>query len=296
MLPYYYSIMKVLFSEKCLEYGRTGHPESPERVYNAYELLKRKGYEFIRPEPCSEEDLLLVHSREFVERVKRGELYDADTPNYPGIYDYARLSAGSAIKCMEIALGGEAAFSLMRPPGHHAGYNGTALGAPSLGFCYFNNVAISCRRALEHVERVAIIDIDCHHGNGTQEIFLGNPRVLFVSLHRYGFIYPGTGGESYKNCLNFPLDHDTTEAEYIKTLSSALREVEKFDPDVIAVSAGFDTHREDPLCGLGLSKESYIEVGRMISDLDRRTFAVLEGGYGREFPECVLNFLVGLEG
>ena len=290
--------MHIVFSSQCLEYGERGHPESPERVYNTYILLKEKGFKFVKPEPCREEDLLLVHSKEFLKRVKEGKLNDPDTPNIPGIYHYAKLSAGGALKAMKLALNGDIAFSLMRPPGHHSGRNGVALNAPSLGFCYFNNVAIACVKAMtiQEVMRVAIIDIDCHHGNGTQEIFLGNPKVLFVSLHRFGFFYPGTGAKSEGNCLNYPLRWDTTESEYIRKLNLALKEVEKFNPELVAVSTGFDTYRLDPIGGLGLSKEAYTTIGRMIYNLNRRTFLVLEGGYSRDMHECVYNLLVGLEG
>jgi len=287
--------MYIIFSEKCLEYWAPGHPESPDRIYRAYKLLERKDFRFMTPEPCSEDDLLLVHTREFVEKIKRGDLLDSDTPDLPQIYDYAKLSVGSAIKSMETALGGEMAFSLMRPPGHHAGVNGRALGAPSLGFCYFNNIAIACMKALNRAERVAIIDIDCHHGNGTQEIFLGNPRILFISLHKYGFVYPGTGGTSQKNCLNYPIKYPVGDTEYLKILETALKKTEEFNPDLIGVSAGFDAHRYDPVCGLGLSEDAYFAVGRMISGLNRKIFAVLEGGYGPDFPECLYNFLRGLE-
>jgi acetoin utilization deacetylase AcuC-like enzyme len=280
--------MKVIFSKKCLEYRAIGHPESPRRVYNTFKFLKKKGIEFVEPKVCDEKDLLLVHEKEFIERVKNGNFYDFDTPNLPGMYDYAKLAAGSAIQAMELALKDEKTFSLMRPPGHHAGKN--FLG----GFCYFNNIAIASKKALEFVEKVAIIDIDCHHGNGTQDIFLGNPRVLYVSLHRYPF-YPGTGKTSEKNCLNYPLKYDTTRKEYILTLDKALKEVKKYNPSLIGVSAGFDTHKNDPVGGLNLRKKTYFRIGEMIKELERPTFAVLEGGYGRTLPECVYQFLVGIE-
>lgn len=257
-------------------------------------MLAEKGYKFVQPEPCSEEDLLLVHSSRYVEIIRSGVFFDPDTPALPGIYEYAKLAVGAAIKSMEISLGGDLAFSLMRPPGHHVGVNGVALGAPTLGFCYFNNIAISCKRALQKVNKIAVIDIDCHHGNGTQEIFFGDPRVLFVSLHRVG-VYPGTGMKSAENCLNYPFTHPVGDDEYLEVLGKALKEVDKFDPDLIAISAGFDTYKYDPICSLGLSAEAYIKIGRMIAELDRKTFAVLEGGYSRDMPQCVLNFLKGLE-
>ena len=287
--------MIVIFSEKCLDYWAPWHPESPDRVFLAHRMLREKGFSFVTPEPCDEDDLCLVHSREYVESIKSGRMTDADTPSLPGIYDYAKLSAGAAIKSMEIALEGEMSFSLMRPPGHHAGINGRALGAISLGFCYFNNIALACQRALNRVEKVAIVDIDGHHGNGTQEIFVGHTDVLFVSLHRYGFIYPGTGGGSEMNCLNYPFRYAIGDKEYLATLETALKEVARFDPDLIGVSAGLDTHRYDPYCSLGLGEDTYAEIGRMISRLEVGTFAVLEGGYGRYFPECVYKFLTGLD-
>jgi len=285
--------MKIIFSQKCLEYWQSGHPESPDRVKRTFELLK-ENFEFLEPEHYSEKNLLLVHEKKYVETIKSGRFYDSDTPNLPEIFDYARLSVGSAIKAMKIALEGEKAFSLMRPPGHHAGHNGKALYAPSLGFCYFNNVAIATKIALSSVKKVAIIDIDCHHGNGTQDIFLGDKRVLYVSLHLDDF-YPGTGGMSEKNCINFPLPLGVDEKTYFENFSLALKEVKKFNPDLIAVSAGFDGHKNDPLTmgGLGLDENSFRKIGEVIAGLKKTSFAVLEGGYGKEFPESVHQFLIG---
>jgi acetoin utilization deacetylase AcuC-like enzyme len=288
-------MMKIFYSEKCLEYISPGHPESPTRVYEAYEHLREKGFDFVEPKPCSVRDLLLVHDRDYVERIRRGRFHDGDSPNLPGIYDYARLAVGSSILAMKAAMGGEESFSLMRPPGHHAGRGGIALGASSLGFCYFNNVAVASQIALRSVDKVAIVDIDCHHGNGTQEIFQGKPGVLFVSIHRYGYFYPGTGGRSEGNCLNYPLTKVTGDVEYLSTLNEALVKVERFHPDLIGVSAGFDTYIGDPVGGLGLGKEAYIKMGEMIGDLKKPTFTVLEGGYGPDFPDCIYNFLVGLK-
>lgn len=287
--------MKILFSKRCLEYEKNGHPESPERVKSTYEFLKKKKFDFLEPRLCSRKDLLLVHDKEFVDSVKDGNFYDPDTPNLPEMYDYARLSAGSAIEAMKIALEDEKTFSLMRPPGHHAGRNGKALNAPSLGFCYFNNIAIACRKALDFVKKVAIIDIDCHFGNGTQDIFLGNPKILYTSLHRfeYGF-YPGSGSKSEDNCLNYPLSYETTEKEYLDTLNNALTNVKKFNPDLVAISAGFDTHKNDPLTGgLGLKTTSFRKIGILLANLKKPSFTVLEGGYGKVLPECVHEFLIG---
>ncbi|MBE0520469.1 histone deacetylase, partial [Candidatus Bathyarchaeota archaeon] len=190
--------MKIVFSEKCLEYG-SWHIEGPERVRRAYEILKEKGYEFLTPEPASEHDILRVHDADYVRRLKDGFVEDADTPAYENIYEYARLAAGGAILAAKV--GG---FSLMRPPGHHAGRRGVALGVGTKGFCYLNNIAIAVKFL---GKPCLILDIDGHHGNGTQEIFLGDEDVTYVGFHRYPH-YPGTGYSSEGNCLNFPLRAD----------------------------------------------------------------------------------------
>jgi acetoin utilization deacetylase AcuC-like enzyme len=278
--------MKIVFSKKCLEYTQPGHPESPERVRASYEYLKDK-FHFMPPGEIEEEDILLVHSKSLLESVKTGRFLDPDSPNYPRIFSYARLSAAAAVTASEIALKGELSLSLLRPPGHHAGRD--FLG----GFCYLNNVAIAVAKALQQVSKVAIIDFDCHHGNGTQDIFLGKQNVLYVSLHQSP-LYPGTGLESEGNCLNFPLLAGTDEQTYMASFSKALDEVSKFSPDLIAVSAGFDTYKGDPLAGLGLEVSTYEKIGKVIRELGRPIFAVLEGGYSEDLPECIYNFLIGL--
>lgn len=262
---------KIIFSEKCLGYG-SWHIESPERVRKAYEILKEKGYEFLEPEPASEEDILKVHDTEYVWNLKKGLVEDVDTPAYENIYEYARLAAGGAILAAKVN-----GFSLMRPPGHHAGKSGAALGAYTRGFCYLNNIAI----AVKHLNKsTLILDIDGHHGNGTQEIFLGDKNVTYLSLHRYPH-YPGTGSASEGNCLNFPLHADCGEEVYIKTLVKALQKMDTNKFEVVAVSAGFDTYAGD-LASLGLTDKAYREIGKLIKALDKPTFFVLEGGYSGE--------------
>ncbi|HDI02567.1 MAG TPA: histone deacetylase, partial [Candidatus Aenigmarchaeota archaeon] len=192
--------MKIIFSEKCLEFSEVGHPESPERVRNAYEFLKGK-YEFVSPRPAREEEILKVHSKELLESVKNNTFFDWDSPNYPNIYEYALLSAGAAIRALETR-----SFSLMRPPGHHAGRN--FLG----GFCYFNNIAVAIKNANSR-KNVLIVDIDGHHGNGTEDIFRGSENVVYLSLHRSPY-YPGTGLKSYENVVNKPLPQDVGEKVY----------------------------------------------------------------------------------
>lgn len=142
--------MKIVFSERCLEYSYPGHLESPARIREATKILRGYGYSFLEPLPASEEDLLRVHTKEWVERVKRGGFFDADTPGSDNIYEYASFSAGGAILAARVG-----SFSLMRPPGHHAGKAGRALGAATLGFCYFNNIAIAVRH-LDQIGRAHV--------------------------------------------------------------------------------------------------------------------------------------------
>jgi len=272
---------KIIFSEKCLGYGQW-HIEGPERVRKAAEVLKGVGYEFLEPTPAREDDLLRVHDTDYVWNVKKSLVDDPDTPAYDNIFEFARLSAGGAILAAKV--GG---FSIMRPPGHHAGRNGAALGAYTRGFCYFNNIAV----AVKHLDRrTLILDIDGHHGNGTQEIFLGDKKVTYVSLHRHPN-YPGTGVVSEGNCLNFPLPPDCGDEEHIKTLDKALSlvDVEKFE--VVAVSAGFDSHVGD-LASLGLTEKGYREIGKRIARLKKYTFFVLEGGYQGESVGKDINTLI----
>jgi acetoin utilization deacetylase AcuC-like enzyme len=274
----------IVYSEKCLGYG-SWHVEGPERVRKAQEVLKERSYEFLIPEPASEEDLLRVHEDEYVWNVKKGLVEDADTPAFDNIFEYARLAAGGAIMAAKIK-----GFSLLRPPGHHAGSCGRALDSYTRGFCYFNNMAAAVRRL---GKQTLILDIDGHHGNGTQEIFLEDEKVTYVSLHRHPN-YPGTGAVSEGNCLNFPLWADCGDEAYLKTLDEALSKVDLNGVEVVAVSAGFDTHVGD-LASLGLTEKGYGGIGKRIASLNRPTFFVLEGGYngeqvGRDIDEILSNF------
>lgn len=279
--------MKIFYSPRCLEYKQEGHPESPERIQRTVEFLKEKGYQFSEPKECQEKDLLLCHSKEHIESVRKGTFFNADSPNYPNIFHFAKLSVGGAIQAMESALKGNNSFSLMRPPGHHAGKR-------IEGFCYFNNIAIAVKKALEKVGKAAIIDFDAHHGNGTQDIFLGDERVLYLSLHQAG-IYPGTGMKSERNCINVPLPSLTTENEYLKQFEKGIEKVKQFSPNLIGVSAGFDAHREDPITSLGLTEKGFGIIGKKIKELGVAVFAVMEGGYSEKLAESVWEFLKGLK-
>lgn len=280
----YSIIMKIIYSEKCLNYSDHLHLESPNRVSEAYQVLKDKGYEFIKPKPATYQDLIKVHSPEHIKRIQQEVYLDPDTPIYNHIYDYANLSAGSAILAAK-----ENAFSLMRPPGHHAGINGRALTAPTLGFCYFNNIAIAVKNLNL---KTLILDIDGHHGNGTQEIFYDNPKVQYVSIHRSG-IYPGTGLTSEKNCHNFPFPYEIGDEVYLDTLEKASNKIDK-DIELIAISAGFDSRSGD-LSSLGLTSNCYREIGKRIRKLNTKTFAVLEGGYnGKKVGKDIHQLIKGI--
>jgi len=279
--------MKIIFSEKCLEYSWPGHIERPERIRKALGILRQ--YEFLEPKPASQQDLLSVHSREYVDLIKNaeaGSYLDGDTPAPPNIYEYALLSAGAALLAAQ-----KHGFSLMRPPGHHAGRNGRAMGASTLGFCYFNNLAIAIKKL---DKSTLILDIDGHHGNGTQEIFQGDPKVSFISLHRHP-TYPGTGLRSEGNCLNFPLSYSAGDSLYLKTLEQALSHVDMANVEVVGISAGFDAHQGD-LASLGLTHEGYREIGRKVGALGKPVFGVLEGGYVGEYVGRDLHELIsGIE-
>lgn len=270
--------MKIVFSSECLEYKFERHPESPERTRKIYESLREAGYSFTKPEKATQEDILLVHTLEHYKGVKEKKYFDLDTP--PLEIKYPLISVGGALKAAKI-LG----FSICRPPGHHAGRN--FLG----GFCYFNNIAIAVTKLNK---KAAILDLDVHHGNGTQDIFLGSKNVLYVSLHQYP-LYPGTGKKSIENCINFPLPPGTSEETYLKTLGKALGKIEEFKPEILAISMGFDTFYKDPLANFLLKEESYFKIGKKIASLQIPLFIVLEGGYSEEIGKLALKFLEGIE-
>ncbi|XES76888.1 MAG: histone deacetylase [Candidatus Bathyarchaeia archaeon] len=261
----------IVYSENCLGYG-TWHIEGPQRIKTAQEILQAKDYTFLEPQPIPEDDLFEVHDADYLWNLKKGLVDDPDTPAYANIYEFARLSAGGA--CLAAKVGG---FSLMRPPGHHAGRNGPALGAMTRGFCYLNNIALAVKSL---GKPTLILDVDGHHGNGTQEIFLGNSDVWYVSVHRHPH-FPGTGMFTEGNCINFSLKADCGERVYLEALDQALGKMDLARFEAVAVSVGFDTHLGD-LASLGLTESSYRQIGRRIGALGKPTFFVMEGGYRGE--------------
>jgi acetoin utilization deacetylase AcuC-like enzyme len=289
--------MVIIYSPRCLEYAAPGHPENPERIAGAVSALKNRHHTWLEPSPCSEADILRVHTSALLETLKTGQFFDADTPFFPNIYELARLSAGAAVLAAETALSGQTAFSLMRPPGHHTGRGRI------MGFCYLNNVAIAVAKVLndraDSIKRVAVLDFDCHHGNGTEDIFHGDERVLFASLHQSP-CYPDTGLVSRKNCLNWPLPPGTGPREFLEAFDEAFAKLREFQPDLLAVSAGFDSFKGDPITSMGLEIDTFHEIGARIASFCQMMkgsagtlpcFLVLEGGYAKDFPRCVETFV-----
>jgi acetoin utilization deacetylase AcuC-like enzyme len=244
-----------------------------------------------QPQPAGDVAILRAHTREHLERLVKPFDFDGDTPAYPEIAEHARRSAGGALQALAAARTGQSAFSLMRPPGHHATRE------RAMGFCYLNSVAIAALEArAAGCRRVAVFDFDVHHGNGTEDILLDQPGMAFISIHQYP-AYPGTGRENRGgNCFNFPVAPATPRPQYRDILAKAFAALKNFQPDMIAVSAGFDAYRGDPLAQGTLEVEDFQWLGETIRDLQVPAFSVLEGGYSTELPELILAYLQGLDG
>ena len=290
--------MQFGYSETCLEHD-TGprHPESPDRLRAIRrQLAKRHGVSYVDPEPASESAVAAVHDPAYVESVREfcaegGGDWDPDTVATEATWDAALTSAGLARWAAEEAVAGadgrDTPFAIGRPPGHHA------VEDDAMGFCFFNNAAVAAQHVVDEgdAERVAIFDWDVHHGNGTQDIFYDRGDVFYASFHEEG-LYPGTGeisetgaGDGAGATLNVPLAAGGGDADYgyafDETLVPAL---ERFDPDLLLISAGFDAHRHDPISRMRVSTEGYAlltdRVRSLAENVDAGIGFVLEGGYG----------------
>lgn len=282
--------LKVLSTPKAGDYDIEGHPEHPLRVLASLEHLKKilPAGAFEEPSPAPLEKIKAVHGDELVHTVQKEGYLDPDTPGAPGVYACSLLSAGAALQAASESLEGRPVFSLMRPPGHHA------TPERGMGFCYFNSMAVAAREMASSGKagRVAVLDLDCHHGNGTEDFCFGKSEFLYVSLHQFP-AYPGTGRQSKGNCVNYPLPPGTEGADYFPALEAAFKKVREFKPLLVGVSMGFDTYEKDPLTQFGLSKKDYRRIGRELRTLDAPTFALLEGGYHDDLPFLIEEFLEG---
>jgi acetoin utilization deacetylase AcuC-like enzyme len=287
----------VLFTHPaCLEHDTgLGHPECPERLKAILQVLEGERFHLLerRSAPLAEVDQLArVHPREHVERLLASipaedlvEL-DNDTILSPGTGEAALRAAGAVVAAVDAVCTGEArnAFCAVRPPGHHAETN------RAMGFCLFNNAAVGAyhARAAHGVERVAVVDFDVHHGNGTQDIFQGDAGMFYASVHQWP-LYPGTGSAeergAYGNVVNAPLPAMSGSPEFRHAMTTRIfPALERFQPGMIIISAGFDAHTRDPLAALHLMEDDYAWVTRKLGEYARefcgaRLVSVLEGGY-----------------
>jgi acetoin utilization deacetylase AcuC-like enzyme len=272
-----------------------GHPERVERAevmqVVAAEFRKRGGA-VREPRAASEDEIARIHAREHIglirETAGRAVALDPDTFTSPETYDVARLAAGAAVGAVEHVLDGgrgTRALAMVRPPGHHAERS------RAMGFCFFNNIAIATAHARARgLSRVAIVDYDVHHGNGTQWSFYQDAAVLFVSSHQFPF-YPGTGaadeigsGAGAGFTVNFPMAAGATDADFERIYQTTVGILRQFRPELILISAGFDAHADDPLGGMRVSTAHFGRLTALIARAaddccDGRVVAVTEGGY-----------------
>ena len=279
-----------------------GHPERMERAH-VFDAAARRwvsaGGRTLEPRPVTREELERVHDSAYLDRLAatagRAVMLDADTYTSPESFEIAALAAGAAVQAVEHAVDRkEPAFALVRPPGHHAERD------RAMGFCLYNNAAVAAAAARARgVERVAIVDIDVHHGNGSQWMFYSDPSVLYVSSHQFPF-YPGTGAaddvgsaEGAGFTVNIPLEAGATDADYYLVYTSAVLPIlAQFQPALTIVSAGYDAHERDPLASMRVTTEGFSGMVAVLAGVAKRYGAlalVTEGGYDLSALEACLE-------
>ncbi len=305
----------IIWSDTYQDHETGSHPESPERIAAIGRALREAGMfddrAVLTPEPVDLDTILTVHEPHVVDLVQRaarqgGAWLDPDTYVSPDSYEVALLAAGGACRAVDAVMTGKAprAFAFVRPPGHHAEPD------RSMGFCLFNNIAIAAEHALNAhgLERVAIVDWDVHHGNGTQAAFWSRPDVLFISLHQYPF-YPGSGSASERGAgsgegytVNIPIPAGSNDDAYLTRFTdTVVPTLHAFAPQLILVSAGFDAHTDDPLAMMRVTTDAFADWARLLkaaaTDLcDGRLALVLEGGYNlRALGESVVAVMRALD-
>lgn len=309
--------MTLLYSDpRFLDHVTGAHPERPARLQQVTRHLERTGLDLqcARPDlrPATLAELERVHDAEYLAAVRQfadagGGRIEEDTVVSPRSYEVAALAAGAAIDAVRRVVAGEdqTALCLVRPPGHHA------LRPSAMGFCLLNNIAIAARTALAELElnRVLVIDWDVHHGNGTQDEFYTDEQVGFFSIHRWPF-YPGTGatdetgaGAGLGSTLNLPVEFGTSRTDYLARFRSSLESfADRLRPELVLLSAGFDSHRDDPVGSLGLETEDFIILTQIVQQVAAthaggRLVSVLEGGYNPGIlAGCIELHLTGLLG
>ena len=269
-----------------------GHPEQPKRVVSITEKLKKKNNLIWKnPNKFDESILKKTHANDYIDTVKNSfpnqglQFLDGDTVISPG----SKEATHDAVASMITAIDGvetkefKNAFCVVRPPGHHAEKE------KAMGFCIYNNVAVGAKYLTEKYKykKIAIFDFDVHHFNGTQDIFYNNEKVLGISTHQYPF-YPGTGNENEKgkfdNICNIPLPAGTNSYEYLNALEFGLNKLRQFKPEFILISAGFDSHKDDPLAQFELNSNDFYKITKRILEISKecsngKVISILEGGY-----------------
>jgi acetoin utilization deacetylase AcuC-like enzyme len=288
-----------------------GHPEKVDRVSVIIENFKKinnKNIVWKKPSIVKKKILEITHSPDYIKFVQNSfpekglSFLDGDTIISPGSKEAIVDAVGSIITAIDGVQNKEFhnAFCAVRPPGHHAERN------KAMGFCIYNNIAVGAHYLLEKYKfnKVAIIDFDVHHGNGTQDIFYDNEKVLYISTHQYPY-YPGTGGDKekgkYNNILNIPLPAGTTSEEYLNAYEFVLKKIKEFKPEFILLSAGFDAHKDDPLAQLQLTSKDFYNLTKRTLNLAKlycegKVVSILEGGYDlnalQESTEMHVNALL----